>query len=63
MQFQENDIRLHDDSGKWLSAKRRFEKKTFGQMTIRENDFRLTDVSGKRRSAKYRFDEMTFEVI
>ena len=57
MHFRENDVRLYDGSEKWHSAKWRFEKKTFGKMTIRENDLRLNYVSRNWRSAKYRFEK------
>ena len=63
MRFRENDLRLNDDSGKWHSAKKRFERKTFVKMTFRENDFRLNDVSRNWRSAEYLFEKMIFDII
>ena len=66
MTILENDFQLNDVSGKWRSAKYRFNKMTFDilysfgnftirQMTIWPIDIRRHDVSVKRR-----FDEMTF---
>ena len=63
MHFRESDVRLNDDSEKCHSAKRRFERNTFGKMTIRENDFRLNDISRDWHSAKYLFEKMIFDII